>query len=288
MLHDRDYMRDGDRWKGGAMSLTAMISFVLIGVFILQNVATDYFRSSIIDDYLALTADGVRHGWVWQLLTFQFLHASVFHLLGNLIGLWCFGRPVEGLLGRRRFAVAFFGCGVMGGILQGLLMLIFPGYYGEFVVGASAGIAGMLAIFALLDPGAIIFFDFVIPIRAIWMLYFVGGISLFFTLFPAHSGGVANAAHLGGILAGIAWLKLGWHHDYVQLPWEAWFAKLSARKENRPRRRPTLRIEPDADTETSTREVDRILEKITAKGIQSLTAEERATLESARKKMDTK
>lgn len=269
------------------MSLTAVISFVLIGVFVLQNVATDYFGTDAVDRYLDLTNEGVRHGWVWQLLTFQFLHASIYHLIGNLIGLWCFGRPVENLLGRQRFMVAFFGCGVVGGILQGLLMLIFPGYYGERVVGASAGITGMLAIYALIDPGAIIMFDFVIPIRAIWLLYFTGGISLFFTLFPAHSGGVANAAHLGGILAGIAWVKQGWYHDYAQLPWEGWFARLSKRKEKRTRR-PTLRIEPEADADASSREVDRILEKISAQGIQSLTASERATLESARKNMNSK
>ena len=284
MLHDRDYMRDGDRWKGGAMSLTAVICIVLAVVFVLQNIGD---LNSYARDYLALTPYGVKHGWVWQLLTFQFLHANILHLLGNLISFWFLGRAVEGYLGRQRFAIALFGCGAVGGLLQGLLMLAFPNYYAGYVLGASAGISGLLAIFALMDPAAEALFYFVIPIRVIYLLYLLGGVSIFYTIFPMYAGNVAHAAHLGGILAGIAWVKLGWHRDYVRLPWENWLASRGERSKGT-KRRPTIRIEPDADTETSTREVDRILEKITAKGIQSLTAQERATLESARKKMDTK
>jgi membrane associated rhomboid family serine protease len=287
MLEDRDYMRNADAWKGGSMSFTALICFVLMGAYVVQCIGRYYFGSSAIDEFLALTVYGVKHGWIWQLLTFQFLHASVYHLIGNLIGLWCFGRPVEGMLGRRRFAIALFGSGAVGGILQGILMVVFPGHFGASVVGASAGIFGMLAIFALLDPGAVIFFNFVIPIRAIWLLYFFGGLSLFFTLFPQEGGDAAYAAHLGGILAGIAWVKNGWHHDYVKLPWESWFAP----RERAPtvsKRRPTLVIDADLEAQAAAREVDRILEKISAKGINSLTASERETLESARKQMNSK
>lgn len=287
MLHDRDYMREPDRWKGGPMSLTGLICIVLVGAFVLQSVDRYYLQSPAMN-YLALTPYGVRHGWVWQLLTFQFLHANVIHLLGNLISFWFLGRLIEGYLGRWRFAVALFGCGAVGGLLQGLLMLAFPNYYGGWVVGASAGISGLLAIFALMDQGAEVLFYFVIPMRAITLLYIFGGISLLFTVFPMYGGNVAHAAHLGGMLAGAAWVKLGWHRDYVRLPWEGWFAR-HRDKAREPERRPTLRIEPDADpTETSSREVDRILEKITAQGIQSLTARERATLESARKQMNSK
>ena len=285
MLDDRDYMREPDRWKGGRMSLTEILCIVLVVVFVFQCLDDRYLHTPFMK-YLALTTYGVRHGWVWQLITFQFLHANVLHLLGNLISFWFLGRAVEGYLGRQRFLVALFGCGAIGGILQGLLMLAFPNYFGGYVLGASAGISGLLAIFALMDKGAEVLFYFVFPMRAVILLYIFGGISLFFTIFPKYGGQVANAAHLGGMLAGAAWVKLGWHRDFIRPPWEGWFT----RGEKKSSARPRLIIEPDieAPAASSTREVDRILEKITAKGIESLTAHERATLESARKQMNSK
>jgi membrane associated rhomboid family serine protease len=286
MLDDRDYMRAPDRWKGGPMSLTGVLCLVLVGVFLFQYFNTNYLRLPMMD-YLALTSYGVKHGWVWQLITFQFLHANVLHLLGNLISFWWLGRAIEGYLGRQRFAIALFGCGAIGGLLQGLLMLAFPNYYGGYVVGASAGISGLLAIFALMDQGAEVMFNFIFPVRVITLLYVYGGISLFFTVFPGYGGNVAHAAHLGGMLAGVAWVKLGWHRDYVRLPWEGWFASRRD-KTAVSKRRPTIVIDPDLEAEASAREVDRILEKISAQGIGSLTASERETLESARKQMNSK
>jgi membrane associated rhomboid family serine protease len=269
------------------MSLTGVLCLVLAGVFLFQYLNASYLRWPMMD-YLALTSYGVKHGWVWQLLTFQFLHANILHLLGNLLSFWFLGRAVEGYLGRQRFAIALFGCGAVGGLFQGLLMLAFPNYYGGYVLGASAGISGLLAIFALMDPAAEALLYFVIPIRVIYLLYVLGGISIFYTIFPMYAGNVAHAAHLGGILAGVAWVKLGWHRDYVRMPWEGWFASRRDNKAAAPKRRPTIVIDPNLEAEASAREVDRILEKISAQGIGSLTARERETLESARKNMNSK
>ena len=288
MLEDRDYMRQPDGRRG--LTQTAMVTIALVAIFALECINDAYLHTEA-ESWLALTTYGLKHGWVWQLFTFQMLHANLMHLVFNLIGFWWLGHFVENVLGKKRFLIALFGCGAIGGMLQGALMLSFPMTYGFGVVGASAGVSGLLAIFALLEKDSVIRFNLILPVRAIVLLWIFGGISLFFTLVPSREMGVAHAAHLGGLLAGIAWVKLGWHHDYVQLPWEVWWDRLKTRRSEpgsakrgllaAPRKNRAA-AEPVADDSA---DVDAVLDKISARGINSLTTRERAILEAARKKM---
>lgn len=290
-LADRHYMRD--RSGGIPWSMTGILMVVMIGVFVLQCV-NDVYIQSFLESRLALTSECFKRGYVWQLFTFQFLHGGIWHLACNLISLWFFGRFVESVLGKSRFLVAFFGCGMVGGILQGILMAAFPGHFGSYTFGASAGAMGIFAIFVLLLPDSEIRWSFILPIPAITLLWITGAISLFFTLVPSGlGGGVAHAAHLGGLLAGVAWVKLGWHRDFVQLPWEGWFSgrKFFSRKKELVRAT-SIKIPgiPRNDKESMelpqedfiSREVDPILDKISQHGIQSLTERERNILEAAR------
>jgi len=292
MLEDRGYMREGSgRWPWSA---TSILLVVYVAVFALQCINDVYLRTPA-EGWLALTTHGLARGWVWQLFTYQFLHAGPLHLLFNGLILWWVGRFCEGVLGRGRFLLALFGCAAAGGLLQGVLMLLAPGFYGTAVVGASAGVAGLFAVFALLERESEVRVYFIVPVRAYTLLWVYGAISLFFTLVPA--SGVADAAHLGGLLAGVAFVKLGWHHAQVPLPWEAWLARWRERRAPRPaprralvpvRRGPAKAAtpEPEADAEFMQREVDPILDKISAHGLHSLTERERRILEKARERMN--
>ena len=278
-------------------SVSVVLMIVLTVAFAIQCI-NDVYVKSFVEFHLALTGDALKKGFVWQLLTFQFLHFDLWHLIGNLLGLWFFGRPVESFLGKPRYLLAYFGSGILGGLLQAGLMLLFPTHFGMFVFGASAGVMGVFAIFALLESHAEIRWNFIIPIRAIVLLWITAAISLFFTLVPSHRGGyTAHAAHLGGILAGWAFVRFKWHQDFRPLPWVEWFERFK----NRPRRsRPIVKVrfprgnswEPDApvshpkeDPDFISKEVDPILEKISAHGIHSLTEREREILEKARSRM---
>src|ERR1700758_64364 len=128
-LADRHYMRE----SSGRMpwSMTGILMVVLTLVFMMQCVNDVYLRQ-LVEDKLALTPLCLTHGFVWQLFTFQFLHGSLWHLGGNLLSLWFFGRFVENVLGKQRFLVAYFGCGVAGGILQAGLMTLFPDHFPQF------------------------------------------------------------------------------------------------------------------------------------------------------------
>jgi membrane associated rhomboid family serine protease len=297
-LADRQYMRKGS--SGAPWSMTVTLMVILTLVFMLQCINDVYVRS-FIENRLALTAESLTRGYVWQLLTFQFVHVDFMHLAGNLLSLWFFGRFVESVLGKQRFLVAYFACGVIGGILQAALMALFPDHFAAYAYGASAGIMGIFAMFALLLPDSDIRMYFVLPIPSVVFLWITGAVSLFFTVVPSpRGGGYAHAAHLGGLLAGVAWMKLGWHRDFVQLPWEGWFSgrKLFRQRERKrePIKTTTVKIPGFSAAKSDnladlpqeefiSREVDPILDKISQHGIQSLTDRERKILEAARNKM---
>ena len=300
MLEDRDYMRETPR--SFRWSMTAVLTVAWVIVYALQCI-NDVYLHAPVEYWLALTPMCFERGWVWQLITFQFLHFNLWHIVGNLIVFWWAGHFVENVLGKKRMLIALFGCGAVGGLLQELLMILFPMRFGDMALGASAGVVGLFAIFALLEKDSEVRAFFVLPVRALTLLWVLGIISLFFTLVPTpREMGVAHAAHLGGILAGLAWVKLGWHRDYVTLPWEGLFARLRGRR--MPRVYRPERESADVVAKTSLRrsapyppgedlstdefvksEVDPILDKISRHGIQSLTTRERQILENARSRM---
>jgi membrane associated rhomboid family serine protease len=300
MLEDRDYMRGQ---SGGVYwSMTAILAAALVAIFGLQCINDAYLRTPVFY-WLSLTPECLRQGWIWQLITFQFLHASLWHLAGNLIVFWWAGRFVENAMGRGKLLVALFGCGAAGGLLQAVLMLLFPMRFGSVVLGASAGVSGLFAIFALMQRESSVRLWFILPIRAITLLWVFALISLFFTIVPSPRDGVAHAAHLGGLLAGIAWVKLGWHRDYVRLPGEEWMGRWRQWHPFQARRRRRELVKAASvrlsrwslgkadqprdlpSDEFISREVDPILDKISEHGIQSLTERERKILEAARSKM---
>ena len=266
---------------------------VLVAVFALQCINAVYLQTPA-EYWLALTTVGLKHGFVWQLVTFQFLHGGLLHLGCNLLGLWFFGRFVEHVVGRR-FLLAYLGCGIAGGLLQGLLMVAFPMHYGGMLYGASAGVSGMFAIFARLESHTEVRWNFILPVRAGTLLWVYTAIALFFTLVPSQDR-VAHAAHLGGILGGLAFVRLGWHRDFQPLPWDGIWRRLQQtfhRPPASPRfRRPAMRSTASAgvpreelDTDFISKDVDPILDKISAHGIQSLNERERKILEAARARM---
>jgi membrane associated rhomboid family serine protease len=296
MLDDRHYMRSdgrpGGSW-GRQMSLTIVLIISLIVVFAFQQINAVYLRFPLLE-YFALSNWGLSHGYVWQLLTFQFLHAGKMHIFCNLIGLWFFGKYIEERLGKFNLLKLYFLSGVVGGLLQSLLAWIFPYHFGVVpTVGASAGVFGLVAAFATLEPGAEILMFFFLPMRAISLLYIEGGIALFFTIVPSDPA-VAHAAHLGGTLFGVAYVRWGLTSSRNWSEWNPLRRKLRREQMIRAatispaklRRRPKLFDTQDLPSEEFiSQQVDPILDKISAHGIQSLTDRERQILQAARAKM---
>ncbi len=288
VLEDRSYMRADphrSRWSAWLILIIAVTV-----CFAFQQIAVVYLgREGWIYKYLGLSTDGLKHGYVWQLLTFQFLHVGLWHLLGNLLGLWCFGRFVEERLGTKAFLKVYFLSGVGGGLLQAGLGWAAPNYFGATTFGASAGVCGLISAFAMMEPDGEIRLWGILPIKAKHFLWGAGGIALFFTLVPG-GGGYAHAAHLGGFIAGLAFMR--WDSSRPAMSWNP----LQGRRRKRElvqaaakitrwrgaREERAVELPPE---EFISREVDPILDKISAHGIHSLTPRERQILEAARAKM---
>jgi membrane associated rhomboid family serine protease len=285
---DRQYMRDAYH----PPRVTTILIVVLIVAFVIQSIFLHYRGINFMGDF-GLTGDGLRHGKVWQLLTFQFLHLGPmpWHVLGNCLGLFFFGRRVEEILGARRFLLLYFASGVTGGLVQ-VASLVLPNHLDIPVVGASAGVCGLIAMFCTLHPmqelTAWIYF-FPITVRARWFLVFVGLISLYGTLVPFN--GMAHGAHLGGVLFGMGFAY--WGASFAAKFNFDFFHRRRRRKElvrvatrGRPWREPGHQPAPDVpDEHFISRKIDPILDKISTHGIHSLTERERRLLESARKKL---
>jgi membrane associated rhomboid family serine protease len=139
--------------------------------------------------------------WPWQLVTYGFLHStsSFMHIGFNMFILWMLGVQVESVWGTRRFATYYFVCVIGAGILQLIVASLSNGIYPT--LGASGGVMGILLAFGMLFPNQEIYLYFLIPVKAKWL---VVGLAVF-ELFAGVSGtqpGVANFAHLGGMLFG--------------------------------------------------------------------------------------
>jgi membrane associated rhomboid family serine protease len=274
--------------------MTLALLLVNLAVFIIVEVHVAYDPAGLarIRDYFALSNEGLAHGKIWQFFTFQFLHGERWHFLFNMLVLYLFGRPVEESLGRKHFLLLYFASGFVGGVVQSILGFAFPGVFGFPVVGASAGILGLVAAFATLDPNREILMFFVLPMRAKYLLWISAAVAGFYILVPAERG-TAHGAHLGGLLGGVAYVR--W---IIQMPFSLRipnrFRPLRRHRQLvkvRPGGPPWLRGKQEGGEELPaeefiSREVDPILDKISAHGIQSLTPREKQILEAARAKME--
>ena len=298
MLSDRDYMREED--NGMRFSWTVMLLIALVVVFAADEIAKAYLGLSL-QQHGALSSSVWQSGWVWQLVTFQFLHGGFPHLFFNGLGIWMFGRPIEAAFGGRRMLGLWMAGGLVGGLLQLGISAAFPNQFFSDVVGASAGLMTFLAIFCRLEPDARILLALIVPVPARFLFYFSVGVAVFFIVVPSRDG-VAHAAHLGGLLFGWFWVQAGYHRGeglWERLS-EAWYRWNQQRQTPRsPSRaadgkiiKPSFRSDSAptpakelSDAEFMAREVDPILDKIARDGIGSLTPAERQTLEAARKKV---
>jgi len=296
MLDDRDYMRQPESrsrtFRGFHWSWTVALLVVNAIAFIVECVALGYPPRITEDNYFALSVEGIKHGYYWQFLTFQFMHAGVLHILFNSWAIFIFGREIEYELGARKFLALYFSSGIIGGVVQVLGGNFWPDNFGTAVVGASAGAMGLLAAFAMLypeQPLTIFIYFFPVTTRAKYLLWGVASLSLVCLLFPQSpftallGSNVSNAAHLGGMAMGFFFVRFIMRTDWSRLG-----DTLRSFKRRPPAaspRPPRQMVETEPENEFVVDEVDPILDKISAHGIQSLTAREREILENARKKM---
>jgi membrane associated rhomboid family serine protease len=161
--------------------------------------------------------DVVQKFYVWQLVTYIFLHGGFFHILFNMFGLYMFGSELEATWGTRQFIKFFFICGI-GAALTSVVASphsMIP------IIGASGAIFGLLLAYGVLFPDRIIYLYMIIPIQAKWFVIIFGAIT-FLSALSATGTGVAYVAHLGGMLFGFLYLKGGRLVPGLRSRYERW------------------------------------------------------------------
>ena len=255
---DRGYMQGRTPDALDLRSSWTLKLIVLLAVaFVLSKGAASWWGWRGIDSLL-LSREAVEEGRVWTVLTSALLHADVMHLVFNLIGLWFFGKLAEESLRGARF-VTFV---VLAAVLSHVPFLVFEfaTQGGARTIGASGVVLATLVFAAFRYPGLPVFLLF-LPLK-LWQvaaLYVVIDVAGALRM----DSGIDHWTHLGGAAFGFA------VHRWGLVPQFAKFLPHGGR----PPRAPG----PYAEGNTQA-EVDRILDKINAQGIASLTTEEREFL----------
>ncbi|MDQ6885955.1 MAG: rhomboid family intramembrane serine protease [Gemmatimonadota bacterium] len=204
----------------------------------------------------------------WTAITYMFLHGGFGHIFFNMLTLYFFGPRVEERLGGPHFLWLYFLSGMSGALLS----WVFAPTTG--VIGASGAIFGVMLAYARFWPHDRILIWGIVPVEARWLVGITTGIELFFIQPGARGGGIAHFAHLGGYAGAAAFLV--WLH--WRSPGKRFRTRVSKPVAAADSRRWST-IDRDTVHEVNRGELDRILDKINASGITSLTPAERTFLD---------
>jgi len=235
--------------------------------------------------------------YIWQLISYQFIHGGFMHLFFNLFALWMFGAELEEMWGSKKFLSYYLLCGIGAGLVQLFIAPLFSDP--APTIGASGAIYGILLAFGLTFPDRPIFmFPLFIPIPAKFFVIIFAGIELL-TGVTSSGGGVAHFAHLGGAFTGFLLIKFGDRMGLFRFFENLFKPKQTVYKpESSPHGSNVYRAnwttpykvqeqqKNDVSTnifyvdgeEVTQRRIDEILDKISASGYQNLTDREKRIL----------
>lgn len=257
------------RWGIGGGGITEAVKKLLIAngvVFFLQLVAGPQFTN-----FFALNPQvALSRFYIWQFVTYMFLHGNFFHILINMYVLWMFGSEVERMWGAKALYRYYFITGIGAGIFHALLA---PS---SATIGASGAVLGILTAFAVMFPNRqitlLLFFILPVTMRAKTLALLFAGMSLFSGM-TGSADGIAHFAHLGGMLVGYIYLKRGSRFDSIKERYYEW------------RRTHRMRVERQNQEEMDRlrRLVDQVLDKANDVGMENLTRDEKILLKRASK-----
>ena len=226
-----------------------------VAAFILQQTLPELANAFVFVPALALVRP-------WTVVTYMFLHGDLMHLLFNMLALFFFGPRVEDRLRSRQFAIMYFLSGITGALLS---VVFSPG---SSIIGASGGVFGVMLAFAWFWPDEKIFIWGVLPVPA-RVLVIVTTLFALWSGFGGTGSGIAHFAHLGGYLGAFVYLR------WLDRKRTAFKRLATAAPPDAVRR--VARYEAIDLTrvhEVNREEIQRILDKISAQGLGSLTGQE--------------
>lgn len=177
-----------------------------IAAFVVSNIFP------ILIPYFGLIPEAViKKGWLWQPVTYMFLHADILHILFNMLILWMFGVELERMWGTK-FFLRYYAITGVGAAIATILVALLPFQataqtYVAITIGASGALYGLLLAFALYYPNRPILMFMLFPVPAKYFVMIIGAIS--FLLSTRAGSATAHVAHLGGMIFGYLYLKGG-------------------------------------------------------------------------------
>ncbi len=187
----------------GNFSVTGILIFINIVIFFLFWIWISSNEAFL--DFIAIKPLNILQGkYVWTFLTSMFMHGGFFHLFANMFSLFFIGSLVEKLLGPKRYLWFYLISGLFASLFFVLLSLIFSADFNTYAVGASGALFGLIGFLMIITPNLPVFIMFIpIPIK---MKYAAPGILIVLWLVSiAGNIPIGNTAHLGGLIAGLAY-----------------------------------------------------------------------------------
>jgi len=305
------YSRGGSSFLQNLPKGIKTLLFINVVVYVLQ-MFFNLSRSHVFIDLFAINLLSIKNLAVWQFVTYMFLHGSFWHLFFNMFVLMVFGREIEEYWGTRIFTRYYLICGIGAGFFIFLIdsLRAGSGHPIGYTLGASGAIFGLMLAYALFYPNReLIIFPIPFPIKTKYMILGYAAYSLIPLIFPnAYAQGISHAGHLGGLISGVIYFRLK-KKDYnyrsgnntlddffdkcrqiLGLRSRAGFVKeqkktgftsdlfsgIKFKKNN------TLNLNIDELTDSKIEDtIDILLEKISQKGLKSLSMEEQLFLDKA-------
>jgi len=279
-MMDRDYNQGEQERSGPIAQLTPMVKWLLIiniSIYLLDTLLKGDLPDGPIRRFGAFSIQSaIFEGRIWEFVTFQFIHGFIGHVLFNCIGLFFFGPLMERWWGPTKFILFYLLCGAGGALFFTLLATLGILQNSDSqggLVGASAGFYGILVGVAVCAPNLRVSLLFP-PVELSMRQLAIGilGISVVMIALPFGINQGGEAGHLGGAIFG-----------FLLMRFPQWLGGTGEVEIIRPRafsKRHEPKIRPRSEVlKSESDELDRILDKISAKGFQSLTEAERATLQ---------
>jgi len=191
---------------------------ILIGLNILVYLAELFFKNLRVINYLSMIPLAVvRGGYVWQFVTYMFVHdpRSISHILFNMFALFIFGHQVERHMGSREFLLYYFLTGILAGFFS-FLVYWFTGFWMTALMGASGAIFAVQLAFAVFFPNSVIYIWGILPLKAPVMVLGFTALEVILMI-TGFGGNVAHITHLAGF-------AFGWFYFIIRFginPWRA-------------------------------------------------------------------
>lgn len=298
MLDNRDYMRNRrtPQEDNGHSGIKCLFAIICINILVFIAIPGN---SKILNQF-ALSPAMFKEGCYWTPLTAMFFHADGWHLFFNMFSLYIFGSLVAPVLGWKRFLALFLFSGVIGNALW--TMAAWNTY--TYLIGASGAVTGIIMASAMILPNVemfLLFVPFPMKLKTLAVVFIL--LELFMSSTAGTNSGVAYLAHVGGFLGGYIFMKLflkqiiSWDiMDYfrtkpkrpsTETKYPGW--TVSDPKYSPPRKQPDENHSAASGGSRGGKitqgEIDRLLDKISRHGINSLTEEELDSLRRAREQM---